>query len=458
MSTEGPKYLFAPPPTDDLRELSLADPDPRRRSDSASSGMSNSSSCSVSSSGLPNSAQKSACIVPPQKNKSFSIIEPSLLQPFVQHPNYPSQIPQIQCNTHNSSTYNRSPSQGDVAQSQYIQNIGYQREITVYTPGIPSSREYQVVSSPASYKVEVGIPSTHQQEYPNQQYLPQHTVPVSQSNFRAESPLMFPNHHRSIGYVQPSSKYGTQHGENHSSQASIVLNKSPTGRVSPERTVPLVPNTGHGQPHLMVPSYSDSQLLQNISISPTNVGPVHSAQSVTQTHGDPSYNAPLFVTLSNVGVSKKNEQGLSGHSTLPHLNNKYGMLNLVPSQIPPHNYVGRVFPEMTSAGTLPSSASQASSQVPQLYTHYPAMQDRCFVPGHPQGPVRTGSLENETTLVINPNIERVVQTPMQVMSPASSHSSLSSESSQLDNHRRRSGSLQEEQAYIQGQFLYKVQI
>ncbi|KAL5010380.1 hypothetical protein ScPMuIL_012685 [Solemya velum] len=486
LSTE--KYLFGlatPVSTDplstNLRDLSLEQSDPRRRSDSASSGMSNSSSCSVSSSGLPNSAQKPTVPSPPSKNETFVTLEPRHLTPFVQQPNYPSQIPQIHCNTHTSSTlYKRNPSQGDMVHSQDLSNVVYttpnsppsqsrtKREIKVYqVPGMPGPREisslqspYSVYSTPPSYKVELGIPSSQQAEFSNQPYLIQHTVPARQNNYRTESQLMFQNQHISVPFGQTSSQFVGQHGENHSSQASIVLNHSSTGRVSPERPIPLVPNTG--QPHLMVPSYSDPQIApHNISISPTNLGPVHSAQSVTQTHGDPSYTTPLFVTLSSAeGLPvqyKMNEPGLSGHSTLPVRNDNYGnYVNLVPSQIPPQSYVGRVIPDMTSAGTLPSVTSQGS--VGQIYRHYSAMQDRCMVPGHPQGPVRTGSLDNETaSVVINPNIERVVQTPVQVMSPASSHSSLSSESSLLENQRRRSGSLQEEQAYIQALNHHQIQ-
>ncbi|XP_033740374.1 TGF-beta-activated kinase 1 and MAP3K7-binding protein 2-like isoform X2 [Pecten maximus] len=175
-----------------------------------------------------------------------------------------------------------------------------------------------------------------------------------------------------------------------------------------------------------------------------------------------------------------------GSINAPHVNSRYGnMGGDIPSRAGPPtgvghpgSYVGQLYLNEV-VGTTGNGSSSQGVDVGPLFMNYPQVPTTCRVPGHPPMsgntsppllPARTGipppQVGNPSSMsenVINRKImdsgesqHISLATFQPLVSPASSQSSLSSESSsQREIQRPRSGSVQEEADYISALLLFQ---
>lgn len=269
----------------------------------------------------------------------------------------------------------------------------------------------------------------------------QDTSPQGHSNT-----ISFQNQYSPTQPNYPTTQQNQFNRPNHSSQATIYIRNTTSAAKldTPGDRTPIYSPGNQGFPINMHMSQSEPFLSQqsNSYLNPQVTSPGN--PNATSQQPSQNFNKPLFVKLESYGPDKyvpSEPQGASSSSNIFPSSSIGGAVN------PPSNsYVTK----LQSAGGGPSQGDNG-----QVFIHYPQVPNTCRVPGHPPVPSRTPSIENEhkSKIIGNPEIEprhlsHATFPPL--VSPASSHSSLSSESSQREVQRRRSGSLQEEAAYTQG--------
>ena len=291
------------------------------------------------------------------------------------------------------------------------------------------------------------------------------SLPVSQTNLGTNQSYISPSDERNYGGSFGQSQYNTS-GTQHLSQAHIYLqtpnssNQQPGNRL--DRTVhsPVIggvhyeSNTG---------GMSDYRMSPNFLRSPSSPGqPQNSTlQSPQQQYGRPLYveiktsgqdgvlsQIHYFNKLSGNNSTVMNPGGDLNNQTLgPVLGSNSGSSStqtFVPCNPPHSSYVDRLYtPERPSVINLPgTNASQGEN-----FLQFPNMPNYCRVPAHQHGPIRSASTESEPVLGSELDIRHVRQMPL--VSPASSHSSLSSDMSVREPQRPRSGSI-EDPEYTEG--------
>ncbi|KAJ8315204.1 hypothetical protein KUTeg_007354, partial [Tegillarca granosa] len=509
LSSESPKFLFGgnmDTVTSHMQTFNIGHAETRQRSDSGSSGVSSTSNCSASSvsSWPPTNTNTGGMSFTShsEARPQTAPVEPRDLNPFFLGGRNTGNIPNIHCDAYNpgSSPHVSNYQAGNVPLSGNNPTKGLRQihVVHVQTPEVGRTPPGQIspcVNQQGQYVYKIQVSprpsgySSHDQ-YPSQQQVSpqlqqQHSYPAS-SSWRSNSPYNIGPHGNYINH-----SYGNDHGmfsldrysgmrhtqqetspqghcntisfqnqysptqpnypttqqqqnpfsrPNKSSQATIYIRNTTSAAKldTPGDRTPIYSPGNQGFPINMHMSQSEPFLSQQ---SNSFMNQVTSSGNPNATSQQPSqnYSKPLFVKLESYGPDNKFEsQGASSSS------------NMFPSSLggavnPPSNsYVTK----LQSAGGGPSQGDNG-----QVFIHYPPVPSTCRVPGHPPVPSRTPSIENEHKSKIgNPEIEprhlsHATFPPL--VSPASSHSSLSSESSQREVQRRRSGSLQEEAAYTQ---------
>ena len=249
----------------------------------------------------------------------------------------------------------------------------------------------------------------------------------------------------------------TSNQPTHSTQKTFFINRnnSNTGQASPDRM-----NTNTNQ----YTSFNSDQHL-NVQhqgfVASGHTSPVPGYSGVNQSGCPQGFQRPLFVELTSSGPEGAQTQlhyFPTSHDRSPNVNtysNRYGGSN-VPSNTPSSHYqTGASFHIPPNQNVGAGHHAQSSAYV---YPHYPTQVTPTI--SHHGVPVQGGhmiGMESEQgNIVMQTSPEGITYYSPGIVSPASSHSSLSSESSSRDstNQRPRSGSMQDETAYIQGENLF----
>ncbi|XP_060608598.1 TGF-beta-activated kinase 1 and MAP3K7-binding protein 3-like isoform X2 [Ruditapes philippinarum] len=515
LTNESPKYLFGNQNcqvNERINELNLGEPRPR--SDSSGSNMSNTSSSSASSR-PPLTSSHSLMNVPGYRGPIIGTddnhpptapILPNEINQFMdmyRSDQNTAEIPNISCNNlqgvqpygnrqiQYSGGYVQNPSGIPAGVNTSQQNL---RQIEVQH--IQTSREHSVVNQhPNYFQIRIASNpsvvtghvtannSSHQMnsnrgwvQHPVHYNNPYHKVTYTANQNTAFSPdhrsspishQQYNNNHTptvTSPYRSPIEEqrsfggYGQQQYESqHSSQAMIFL-QNPTASPNTQNTVP------HGERPLVSPggqndanihgSYSDPSLSPNVrnpSMNDSQPNPQNITGPVLVEIIKPPPRAPgvqshiqFFNKFS--GPPNSNPGGVSPQTV--HKNMMLGQYtqsneNPLPESQP--NYVNRHYtPERP---TVINFQGPGTSRDDGGFLKFPHMPNECRVPGHPHGPIqKSASLDNNSVFISDMDYRHIPTQPF--MSPASSPSSLSSESS-VARDRQRSGSVQDDPAYLQ---------
>lgn len=253
--------------------------------------------------------------------------------------------------------------------------------------------------------------------------------------------------------------YGSQspYGGQHSTQATIYLH-NPVGNVSHYNTTPRIDRTIHSHS----PMGGASNFNVHSSASDSRLSP-NFMRSTSQSH-QPSTPQHRNVVVE---IKQRDPSGLGVQSQIQYFNNIAGGQSNSSgggqhSAAQMSSVIGHASPalgadssgsaqyERTSTRpTVINLQGPGASQEEGGYLKFPPMPNLCRVPGHGHGPVSSVDMgfkygECRSELDMRP-------TPMMpYVSPASSHSSLSSESSAVrEPERPRSGSLADDPEYTQ---------
>ena len=300
--------------------------------------------------------------------------------------------------------------------------------------------------------------------FPNNTAFPQipRSLPVTQPGLGTNQSYISPSDDRSYGGPYGQNQFGT--GTQHLSQAHIYLqnpnasNQYPGNRL--DRTLHS-PVLGGGHFDSNTGAMSDYRMSPNNLRSPNSQGQqqISTAQSPQQ-----QFSRPLFVEIKTSGpegvgsqIQYFNEMSGTGSNVNPasvssrtmgsvmgsNLGNS-STQNFVPCNPPHSSYVDRLYsPERPSVINLHGTNTSQGEN----FMQFPPMPNICRVPTHQHGPVRSASTESESVLGSELDVRHVRQMPL--VSPASSHSSLSSDMSARELQRPRSGSI-EDPEYTQG--------
>ncbi|XP_053396304.1 mitogen-activated protein kinase kinase kinase 7-interacting protein 3 homolog [Mercenaria mercenaria] len=496
---------------DRLSELNLGEPRPR--SDSSSSNMSNASSSSASSRPPFNSSHslmnvpgyRGPIIGTDDNHPPTAPILPNEINQFMdmyRGDQNTAEIPNISCNNVQSvqpygnrtfqygGGYGQNPSGNPVSLSSSQQNL---RQIEVQH--IQTSREPSVVNQQPNY-FQIRIASNHSglgghvtQNNPSQPMTPnrgwvQHPVhynnPYHKVAYTANQNTAFSSDHRSSPisqynvnhnsavtspYRSPVEEqrtfggYGQQQYESqHSSQAMIYLQNPTASPNTQMNTVPLVERpilSPGGQNNVNVHgSYNDPcsspNIVRNPSMndcqpSPQNMsGPVLVEIKTPQRGLGVQSRVQFFNKIA--GTSNSNPGGVSPQTVQKNVMlGQYSQSNENPLPESQQHYVNRHYtPERP---TVINFQGSGTSRDDGGFLQFPPMPPECRVPGHPHGPIqKSASVDSNSVFVSDMEYRNIPTQPF--MSPASSPSSLSSESSAA-RERPRSGSLQDDPAYLQ---------
>ena len=294
------------------------------------------------------------------------------------------------------------------------------------------------------------------------------SLPVTQPGLGSNHSYISPTDDRNYGGIYGQNHYGT--GTQHLSQAHIYLqnptasNQYPGNRL--DRTLHS-PVMGGGHFDSNTGALTDYRMSPNNLRSPNSPG--QQQFSTAQSPQQP-FSRPLYVEIKTSGPDGVASQiqyfnKMSGTGTLVNpasaVNNQTmgsvmgsnmgnsSTQNFVPCNPPHSSYVDRLYsPERPSVINL----SGTNSSQGENFMQFPPMPNVCRVPTHQHGPVRSASTESgEAVLGTELDVRRVRQMPL--VSPASSHSSLSSDMSARELQRPRSGSL-EDPEYTQGKRIF----
>lgn len=501
LTNESPKYLFGNQTcqvSDRLSDMNIGEPRPR--SDSSGSNMSNASSSSASSR-PPYHSIHSLQNVPGYRgpiignddcHPSTAPIRPNELNQFMdlyrneqnpnEIPNIPSYVGNRIVNYDVNSGYNSSgnasaSSSQTVLRPIEVQHIQTSRETSAagqqpnyfeirFTPshGAASSHvthvtQSQPVTPNQGWRQHPVFSNNPYQNvsYPNNQHqaFPSdlRSLPISQHPYRenssstASSPYRSPDdEHVSFG------AYGQQHEPQHSSQATIFL-QNPLGNSqtfsryerpmhSPgQYTTNIPPSNEHG----LSPNVFRSTAVSSSQPSPKGItGPVLVEIKTPQRGGGVQSHIQYFNKIA--GTPNSNHSGASPQTMQNVIFGRVTPPNENMSQDSHHAYVSRHYtPERP---TVINIQGIGTSRDDGGFLKFPPMPNECRVPGHPPGMIqKSPSVDSNSVFSSDLEYRRVPMQPF--MSPASSHSSLSSESSAA-RERPRSGSLQDDPEYLKG--------
>ncbi|XP_021355285.1 TGF-beta-activated kinase 1 and MAP3K7-binding protein 3-like isoform X1 [Mizuhopecten yessoensis] len=334
--------------------------------------------------------------------------------------------------------------------------------------------------------ISPGIHTVERQAYRKPPVSPQ--PPESAKPSPSQSHISFPSQYG--GHSQPqqsqwnagtSSSSSGSHSGQQLSQATIYLE----GANKPG---------GHGAMYNSGTQYNHQMSTANIHGShsePYLLGGYNPSQHhQPQTpQGGSNATKPLFIKVASLTNQqggapsqyryKSDSPSSAGSMNAPQVNSRYGNISGdIPSRagpqtgaVHPGSYVGQLYLNEV-ASTIGNGSSSHGGEAGQLFMHYPPVPTTCRVPGHPSSsgsssppvlPARTGIPSSVSENVINrkfmepgesQHISHATFQPL--VSPASSQSSLSSESSsQREIQRPRSGSVQEEADYISALLLFQ---
>lgn len=513
LTNESPKYLFGNQNchmSDRLSELNLGEPRPR--SDSSGSNMSNASSSSASSR-PPYNTSHSLMNVPGYRgpiigtddnHPSTAPILPNEIDQFMdmyRTDQSSSEIPNINCNNVQSvhpygnrtvqygTSYGQNPSGNPInvsSSQQSLRQIEVQHIQTNRDPSGPPQPNYfqiRIAPNPSGHMTRnsqsqpvtpnrgwVQHPVHYNNPYHNVTYQTNQntafssdlrTLPISQQQFNVNhasavtSPYKSPvEEQRSFGGFEPQ-----QYESQHSSQATIYLQNPASAMNSQVNTTrverPMLSPGGQVNTNIHSP-YTDPGLSPNIvrntSVNSSQASPV-------------GISGPVLVE-----IIQNPQRGLGVQSHIEYFNKIAGTPNSSQSGMSPQTSKKNVMPgHMTQSNENPLPESQqtflnrhytpdrptviniqgtGTSRDDGGFLQFPPMPNECRVPGHPHGPIqKSASVDSNSVFVSDMEYRHIPAQPF--MSPASSHSSLSSESSAAVRERPRSGSLQDDPAYLQ---------
>ncbi|XP_052809006.1 mitogen-activated protein kinase kinase kinase 7-interacting protein 3 homolog isoform X2 [Mya arenaria] len=509
LTNESPRYLFGTPTNqhcrlnEHLTELNL-EAEPRARSDSSSSNMSNASSGSTPLRPPLTSSQGVSYNVPGFRGPITAIEHPStapvmrneinqFMNQLQSHEHHASSgdIPNINCNNSSGSSTSgysgyrtnygqhstnssacSSPAMLRPIEVQHVQTSGGDnRESPTQAQG-PITYRFQI--NPGGVGSQPGTPSrgwvfqgaNPNMPYQNVTYPSEHhetvmrptvrTLPISQQQFSNSTfNTLVRSQYNSPGDELPSyTLYGGQEPGNfpgqHSSQATFFIS-NPTASPNPgSHHYPTMPRTVQQSPiqGLYNPgSMNDVRLSPNVNVMRSN-----------STNSQPS---PQGISGPVVVEIKTPRTGTGVQSQIQFFNNISGTPVSNP-QASAAGYMGHVSPQEESNVTHDPSVKQSflrqyqperptviNFQKPDDsnagFMKFPPMPSECRVPGHAHGLQKASSVDSESVFVSEMEYNR-----QPFMSPASSHSSLNSESSSaMRTDRPQSSGSVEEPGYLQ---------
>lgn len=302
--------------------------------------------------------------------------------------------------------------------------------------------------------------------FPNNTAFPQvpHSLPVAQSNLSSKQSYVSPSEERNYGSSFGQNQFTT--GPQHLSQAHIFLQTPNTSNQLGYRRDQSLhsPVLGVGHYDSNTGGVGDYRTSSNFLRSPSSPGQPQIGSSSTQNHPQ-QYGRPIIVEIktsgpegvasqiqyfnkiSGTGTNMMSQGSGLGSQTSSNSGNSTTQ-NFVPCN-PPHSlYVDRVYsPERPSVINLLGTNTASHGEG---FMQFPTMPNYCRVPAHQHTPIRSASTESEPVLGSELEVRRVRQMPL--VSPASSHSSLSSDTSAREPQRPRSGSI-EDPEYMQGKII-----
>ncbi|XP_061195909.1 mitogen-activated protein kinase kinase kinase 7-interacting protein 3 homolog isoform X1 [Saccostrea echinata] len=461
---ENDNYLFGPtPPTHtSYQEIQLTPAsEGRKRSDSGSSGVSSTSTCSMSSSSSvpytnPNGGKSyqgySSEASRPQSFQTGNFDQYVHVQPYrsiphipcedggrvpmgynypqVQNPptSSPSPLRQIQIHHQGPSVISRpTPTQIEIQisprvgqQDQYRHNvIGYQRQQNSYgnhTMGRTNTGNINNYSA-------TGFNSLDRQNLKTRRPVP--PVPTSHND----------SHGAALQFAPPSKQIinspTNPQQEKHSSQKTIFLQPAPS---TPDRTQHTMGDYGMHQ------SQSDSNL-------PPTYPPISQPDSVSGGHSNPTipHRSPLSVNVFDTEVNNPGSPHYNRYlpsDSVPHINGQQ-YLNIKYGD-PVLNIGGAVNPPSYQVYQVSGGASDSDQMFGHPYVMNPG--NRCVIPGHPHVYVRTPSSDSDRRSNPTPPIEERHLANPHVMFPPVSIGAVT-EPTRVDRSVPQSAGGQEEADY-----------
>ena len=299
---------------------------------------------------------------------------------------------------------------------------------------------------------------------------------VQQSNLNSNQSYISPNEERNYGNT-----FGQQNqfstGTQHLSQAHIYLqNPNASNQQLGYRRDPTMHSpVGHYESN--TGAMNDYRMSPNFMRSPSSPGQPQIGSNTSQSPQQ-HLSRPLFVEIKSSGpegiasqiqyFNKMSGPGsnlmnpgsvVGSASVLSSNSGGNSTQNFVPCNPPHSSYVDRLYtPERPTVINLhgTNTTSQGGGPGGEGFMQFPPMPNYCRVPAHqhPQPPARSASTESEPVLGSELEVRHMRQLPL--VSPASSHSSLSSsDTSARELQRPRSGSV-EDPEYMQGEYFDKI--
>ncbi|XP_041352227.1 TGF-beta-activated kinase 1 and MAP3K7-binding protein 3-like isoform X2 [Gigantopelta aegis] len=403
----------------------------------------------------PNNGLKPMASVGGQQVPHTAPVLPRDLNPFVNESSSAKQIPNINCHSGVENSGAGSP------QSTGSPSEGRRAVKVLHMPSTSkSSGVGQTQPGSYMYKIQIedgGGVCTVLPSQPSQISSPKWPRSISNEYLLERVPT--PQSCVPVPHVSVSSNQQ----QTHSTQKTFFIgrNNSNTGQVSPDRT-----STNTNQ----LTSYNSDQHLnvqQQGFVASGHTSPVPGYSGAPQS-GPQGFHRPLFVELTSSGPEGAQTQLRyfpTAHDRSPNVNtfsgspllnsNRYGGSG-VPSNPPSAHYQTGASFQLPPNQNVVAGHHIQSSQSAYVYPHYPSQVTSNI--SHHGVPVLGGHVESEQgNIVMQTSPEGMAFYSPGPISPASSHSSLSSESSNRDgtNQRPRSGSMQEETAYIQALLVHQ---
>lgn len=497
---------------DRLSELNLGEGEPRPRSDSSGSNMSNASSSSASSR-PPYNTSHSLINVPGYRGPIIGTddnhpptapIMPNEINQFMdmyRNDQNTAEIPNINCNNVQSvhhpygtrtvqygTNYGQSPSGNPVnisSSQQNLRQIEVQHIQTNREPGgvNPQSNYFQIRIAPNNSGLSSHVTRNNQSQpvTPNRGWVqhpvhynsPYHnvvypanqntafpsdlrTLPISQQQYNVNHTSAVTSPYKSPVEEQRNfGGYDQQYESQHSSQATIYLQNPappPNSQVSTMTRIERPMLSPGGQINTNIHSqYNDPGMSSNLIRNPSVNNSLASPKGLS---------GPVLVE-----IVQNPQRGLGVQSHIEYFNKIAGTPNSNQAGVSPQTVKKNVMlSHMTQPTENPMSDSHrhytperptvinikgaGTSRDDGGFLQFPPMPNECRVPGHPHGPIqKSASVDSNSVFVSDMEYRHISGQPF--MSPASSHSSLCSESSAVRD-RPRSGSLQDDPDYLKG--------
>lgn len=349
---------------------------------------------------------------------------------------------------------------------QHIQTSTEPKEVHTYQIRINPGTSYMTANNQSETRGWTQHPIQYNHNYQNVTFpsntafphVP-HSLPVSQQNLNTNQSYISPSEDRHYGSSFGQNQFST--GPQHLSQAHIYLQtpnasnqQQPGNRLDRTMHSPVISGGHYDSSAAAVGDYRMSPNFLRSPSSPGHpqigTGPGPQQQLVRpfvveiKTCGPDGVASQIqyFNKLSDNSSSKMNPAGGVGNQTVGSVvgsnSDNTSTSMFVPCNPPHSSYIDRMYsPERPSVINLPgTNTSQGEG-----FLQFPHMPNYCRVPAHQHGAVRSMSAENEPVLGSELDIRHVRQMPL--VSPASSHSSLSSDMSAREPQRPRSGSVED---------------